>query len=139
MNQSKARDLRKNLTEAERLLWKHLRLRQMGNFKFRRQQPIDNFIVDFICFEKRLIVEIDGGHHSEQPVQDAKRDQYLKEQGFTVLRFWNSEVEKEIEAVKEQILNALHSCSDPPPESSPARGEEMDGINRSAADHEELI
>jgi len=95
----------------------------MGEFKFRRQQPIDNFIVDFVCFERRLIVEIDGGHHSEQPVRDAKRDEYLKKQGFTVLRFWNSEVLREIEAVKERIISALETA--PPPSSSPARGEEV--------------
>ena len=92
MNKRKARDLRKNLTDAERFLWQHLRLRQMGKFKFRRQQPIDNYIVDFVCFERRLIVEIDGGHHSEQSGQDERRDEWLKKQGFTILRFWNNEV-----------------------------------------------
>jgi len=111
------------------MLWKHLRLRQMGEFKFRRQQSIDNYIVDFVCFERRLVIEIDGGHHSEQPVRDAKRDEWLRKQGFTVLRFWNSEVLREIEAVREKILNALDLCSDPPPSSSPARGEEISGIN----------
>jgi len=95
----------------------------MGEFKFRRQQPFDNFIADFVCFERRLIVEIDGGHHSEQPVRDAKRDEYLKRQGFTVLRLWNSEVLREIEAVKEKIISALETA--PPPVSSPARGEEI--------------
>ena len=129
MNKLKARDLRKNLTDAERILWRHLRLRQMGAFKFRRQQPIDNYIVDFICFERRLILEIDGGHHSEQPARDAKRDEWLREQGFTVLRFWNNEVLEEIEAVKERIFSALNLCSDPPPLSSPARGEEIPDTN----------
>jgi very-short-patch-repair endonuclease len=94
----------------------------MAEFKFRRQQPIDNFIVDFVCFEKRLVVEIDGGHHSEQTARDAKRDQYLKKQGFTVLRFWNNEILREIEAVKEKIISASKTA--PPPLSSPARGEE---------------
>jgi very-short-patch-repair endonuclease len=129
MNKLKARDLRKNLTDAERILWQHLRLRQMGEFKFRRQQPIDNYIVDFVCFERRLIVEIDGGHHSEQPVRDAKRDEWLKKQGFAVLRFWNNEVLKEIEAVKEKILSVLDPCSNPPPSSSPAGGEEIPDTN----------
>jgi len=129
MNKYKAGDLRKNLTEAERILWKHLRLRQMGEFKFRRQQPIDNFIVDFVCFERRLVVEIAGGHHSGQPARDARRDEWLKKQGFTVLRFWNSDVLKEIEAVKERILSALDLCSAPPPSSSPARGEEIPDTN----------
>ena len=129
MNKINARRLRKNLTNAERILWKHLRLRQMREFKFRRQQPIDRYIVDFVCFERRLIVEIDGGHHSEQPIQDAERDQHLKEQGFTVLRFWNSEVLGEIEAVKERIFNALELHFDPPPFSSPARGEDSPDIH----------
>ena len=138
MNKLKARDRRKNLTEAERRLGKHLRLRQMGEFKFRRQQPIDNYIVDFVCFEKRLVVEIDGGHHSEQPAREAKRDAWLKKQGFTVLRFWNSEVLKEIEAVKERIFNALDLCSDPPPSSSPARGEEISETNTNTLSNGDL-
>jgi very-short-patch-repair endonuclease len=61
MDNSRARSLRKNLTEAEKFLWKHLQLRQLGNYKFRRQQPIGKYIVDFFCFEKRLIIEVDGG------------------------------------------------------------------------------
>jgi len=104
------------------MLWKHLRLRQIGDFKFRRQQPIDHYILDFVCLEKRLIVEIDGGHHSDQPVRDAKHDEYLKSQGFSVLRFWNNEVLRTIEAVKEKIISTLDAA--PPPSSSPARGEE---------------
>jgi very-short-patch-repair endonuclease len=129
MNRSTARELRKNLTDAERALWKHIRFRQLGGHKFRRQQPIDNYIVDFVCFEKRLIAEIDGGHHSEQPVREAKRDEYLKKQGFGILRFWNNEILKEIEAVKEKILSVLDLCSAPPPSSSPARGEEIPDKN----------
>jgi len=73
MNRLKARELRKNLTEAERASWKNIRFRQLGGHKFRRQQQIDNYIVDFVCFERRLIIEGDGGHHSEKPVRDAKR------------------------------------------------------------------
>jgi very-short-patch-repair endonuclease len=115
MNRLKARELRKNLTEAERALWKNIRFRQLGGHKFRRQQPIDNYIVDFVCFERRLFIEVDGGHHSEKPVRDAKRDEWLKRQGFTILRFWNNEVLKEIEAVKEKILSTLGPCSNPPP------------------------
>ncbi len=122
MDKINVRRLRKNLTDAERVLWKHLRLRQMGDFKFRRQQPIDNYIVDFVCFEKRLIIEIDGGHHSDQSVRDAKRDEFLKSQGFSVVRFWNNEVLREIEAVQEKIISALNAA--PPPVSSPARGED---------------
>ena len=75
--QSAARGLRKNPTEAERLLWRHLRLRQLGGHKFRRQQPLGPYIVDFVCLEKRLIVEVDGGHHAAQVAKDAQRAAWL--------------------------------------------------------------
>ena len=107
MNKIKARELRKNPTEAERKLWKHLRLHQIGGYKFRRQQPLGQYILDFVCLEKRLIVELDGGQHSEQIVYDSERTEWLEAQGFRVLRFWNNEVLKEIEVVKEVIAEAL--------------------------------
>jgi len=66
MNKIKSRELRKNMTEAERALWKHLRLRQLKGCKFRRQQPLGKYIVDFVCLEKRLVVEVDGGQHAVQ-------------------------------------------------------------------------
>ena len=111
MDKGKVRELRKNLTEAERLLWKNLRLRQIAGYKFRRQQPIGEYIVDFLCFEKRLIVEVDGGQHAEEIAYDSKRDEWLKSQGFSILRFWNHQVSKEIEAVKERILEELRRGS----------------------------
>jgi very-short-patch-repair endonuclease len=111
MDKGKVRELRKNLTEAERLLWKNLRLRQIEGYKFRRQQPIGEYIVDFVCFEKRLIVEVDGGQHAEEIAYDSKRDEWLKSQGFSILRFWNHQVSKEIEAVKERILEELRRGS----------------------------
>ena len=107
MNKIRARELRKNMTEAERALWKHLRLCQVGGHKFRRQQPLGKYIVDFICFEKRLIIEVDGGQHSEQVVYDSDRNAWLEAQGFKILRFWNNQVLKETEAVKETIIGAL--------------------------------
>ncbi|MBI4229134.1 MAG: endonuclease domain-containing protein [Deltaproteobacteria bacterium] len=107
MNRDKARELRKNPTEAERKLWKHLCLRQLGGYKFRRQHSLGPYIVDFVCLEKRLIVEVDGGQHSEQVAYDAERGEWLEAQGFRVLRFWNQEVLKEIEVVKEVIAKAL--------------------------------
>jgi len=107
MNKIKARELRKKMTEAEKALWRHLRLRQFGGNKFRRQQPIGEYIVDFVCFERQLIIEVDGGHHSEQRVYDSNRDAWLKEQGFQVLRFWDNQALREIEAVKEKIMEAL--------------------------------
>ncbi len=80
MDKVKARELRKNPTDAERVLWRHRRLRQFGGYKFRRQQPMGKYIVDFVCLEKRLIVEVDGGHHSEQLKYDSERKTWLEEQ-----------------------------------------------------------
>jgi adenine-specific DNA-methyltransferase len=107
MLRAHARQLRQNPTEAERCLWHHLRLRQLGAYRFRRQQPLGPYIVDFVCFEKHLIVELDGGQHSDRVAQDAKRAAWLTAQGFHVLRFWNHEVLRDIEAVKTTILQAL--------------------------------
>jgi very-short-patch-repair endonuclease len=121
MDKIRARELRKNLTEAERALWRHLRFRQFGGHKFRRQQIIGKFIVDFVCLEKRLIVEVDGGHHSKQVAYDLERDTWLKNQGFSILRFWDNQVLKEIESVKEVIMEKLDDHShtphlNPPPQ-----------------------
>jgi very-short-patch-repair endonuclease len=107
MNKAHARALRHNPTEAERALWKHLRLRQMEGQKFRRQQPLGRYIVDFVCFEKKLIVEVDGGQHSELVVSDSTRTAWLEAQGFRVLRFWNHQVLADVQAVKEAIREAL--------------------------------
>ena len=112
-----SRHLRNNPTDVERLLWQHLRKRQMMGFKFRRQQLIDNYIVDFICLENKLIIEVDGGHHSLQKGEDGERDGYLKKNGFKVLRFWNNEVLENMEGVLEKIrINCLgHPPLDPLP------------------------
>jgi adenine-specific DNA-methyltransferase len=109
MDVIKARELRKNLTETERFLWRHLRLRQLGSFKFRRQQPIGRYIVDFVCFEKQLIIEVDGGQHSEQVTYDSERNAWLEGQGVRILRFWNNQVLTETEAVIETIVAELTS------------------------------
>jgi len=120
MDKGKVRELRKNLTEAERLLWKNIRLRQIAGYKFRRQQPIGEYIVDFLCFEKRLIVEVEGGQHAEEMAYDSKRDEWLSSQGFSILRFWNHQVLKEIEAIKEMIHKSLgekhYPHLNPPPQ-----------------------
>ena len=109
MHKARARELRKNPTEAERVLWQHIRRRQLGGYRFRRQQPLGEYIVDFFCFEKRLVVEIDGGQHSERVSYDTARTASLKSRGFRVLRFWNNQVLGETEAVKQAILEALSS------------------------------
>ena len=95
--------MEKNSTQAEALLWSRLRARQMEGMKFRRQQPIENFIVDFVCFEKRIVIELDGGQHAKNKDKDNERDRLLTENGFTVLRFWDNEVFDNIEGFLEAI------------------------------------
>jgi very-short-patch-repair endonuclease len=116
-----AKDLRKKETEAEGLLWRHLRTKHLRGLKFRRQQPIGNFIVDFVCFEKIIIIELDGGQHALQPEKDKdiKRDLWFEVQGYKVLRFWDNEVLSKTEAVLETIW--AHSLSHPPLVPLPSR------------------
>ena len=102
-----ARGLRGNMTDAERMLWKHLRMRQMHGCRFRRQQPIGPYIADFACMETKTIVEVDGGQHSEQVVEDEERTRFLEGEGFRVLRFWNHDVLQQTEAVLRVIEEAL--------------------------------
>jgi very-short-patch-repair endonuclease len=98
-----ARELRKNSTDAERLLWNRLRAKQFDNLKFRRQEQIGYFIVDFVCYEKSLIIEADGGQHVAEAEKDAERTIWLNAQGFHVLRFWNHEILTNIDGVLETI------------------------------------
>lgn len=107
MTKNRARELRKNPTESELKLWAHLRLRQIGGYKFRRQHPLGPYIVDFVCIEKKLIIEVDGGQHDEKRFYDINRYKLVKEKGFRVLRFWNNEVLRDIDIVKEVIASAL--------------------------------
>ena len=102
-----ARILRRDATLAERRLWQQLRFRQLDGHRFRRQAPIGRFVVDFVCFEQLLIVEVDGGQHAERAQEDAKRTRWLEGEGFRVLRFWNSDVLQNTEAVVESIRGAL--------------------------------
>jgi len=118
----KARQLRKNATDAESKIWKMLRNRHFSSFKFRRQEPLGRYIVDFVCYEKKIVVETDGGQHCERKGYDEKRTGWLNNKGFKVLRFWNNDVMKDFAAVKQVIWENLKSV--PSPESSPTRGEE---------------
>ncbi|MFC5697864.1 endonuclease domain-containing protein [Pseudomonas sp. GCM10022186] len=102
-----AKALRSNMTEAERHLWYYLRGHRFLGLKFKRQKPMGRYIVDFICLERRLVIELDGGQHQEQAERDAERDRWLAEQGFQVLRFWNHEVLGETESVLEVIRRAV--------------------------------
>ena len=105
----RAKELRKNSTETEIFMWKYLRNRQIEGYKFRKQEPIGKYIADFVCFEKKIIVEVDGGQHALQKEKDEKRDNWLKVQDFTVLRFWDNEVFNNIEGVLEVIRGCLIS------------------------------
>ena len=101
-----ARNLRKNSTIAEKHLWYFLRANRFG-YKFKRQTPVKNFIVDFICIEKRLIIELDGGQHQMNQKYDEQRTLELNQRGFQVLRFWNSDVLSATNSVLEVIYKAL--------------------------------
>lgn len=98
-----ARELRNNSTDTERLLWRYLRNSQIEGIKFRRQQPIEAYIVDFVSFEKRLVIELDGGQHADNFEYDEQRSDCLRANGFVVLRFWNNEVIENIDGVLEVI------------------------------------
>lgn len=101
-----AKSLRRNMTDAERLLWRHLRAHRLNGHKFRRQQPIGPYIADFVHFGARLIIECDGGQHN-QSAADQRRDTWLRAQGFRVLRYWNHEILNETDNVLSDIHNAL--------------------------------
>ena len=125
---SRARGMRHQPTDAEKQLWKMLRNRQLGGFKFRRQLVIGNYIADFACLKQRLIIEADGGQHGESRA-DETRDAWFRAQGFSIVRFWNTDILENPEGVLEMILRHVDTASpssgshlwcDPP---SPARGE----------------
>lgn len=103
--------LRKLQTPEEQKLWSRLKNRRLGEYKFRRQITIGGIIVDFCCFEKRLVIELDGYQHLGKKTEDLMRDNYLKSEGFIVLRFWNGEINKNLEKVLDQILSELESPS----------------------------
>ena len=107
----KSQTLRETRTDAEGLLWHYLRDKQLDGHKFRRQQPIGPYIVDFACMPQKLLIELDGGQHAEQHTYDQKRDAFLREQGYNILRFWNNEIFENCFGVLENIYVALHHHS----------------------------
>src|SRR5579872_4982883 len=130
-HRNRAKDLRHSQTEAEVFVWNQLRGRRFSGFKFRRQVPLGNYIVDFVCLDRRVIVELDGGQHNEpdQKAYDARRDAWLRGEGLEVLRFWNRDVFLEWEAMAEGIWNALvnrRSRRAPSPPAPLPRGERGD-------------
>jgi very-short-patch-repair endonuclease/restriction endonuclease S subunit len=128
----RARELRKAQTPQEQALWQQLRAKRFSGFKFRRQQVIGRYIADFVCFEKKLVIELDGGQHSDTKQADEQRDRWLNAQGFRVLRFWNNQWQSQQVGVLDAIWQALHENKPTPPlpNPSPTRGE---GLSLAAA------
>ena len=110
---SKARRLRKESTDAERVLWGLLRSRNLAGWKFRRQAPLGRYIVDFVSFEGKLIVELDGSQHMDRVEYDEERTKWLQGEGFRVVRFWNNEVFSRTTSVQEAILAELRTADSP--------------------------
>jgi very-short-patch-repair endonuclease len=117
LQKSRARKLRKNLTDVENKLWSQLRGRQLSGVKFRRQHPIGPFIVDFCCVERGLVVELDGSQHAERSATDERRTRLIERFGYRVLRFWDNEVLSNLYGVLERISEALE---DPHPRPLPS-------------------
>jgi very-short-patch-repair endonuclease len=120
-NRHRARQLRRTMTDAEQCLWRCLRARQTDGFRFRRQVPIDGYIVDFLCPQAKLVVEVDGGQHSLQSGYDAQRTAALQRLGDRVVRYWNHEVLSCVDDVMNDIHRHLtHGFTPPQPSPSPA-------------------
>ena len=114
MPNERARTLRKAMSDGERKVWRALRVRQVDGMRFRRQHPIGPYIADFVCLERRLVVEVDGGHHTEdsQIAHDARRDRWLEAEGYRVLRFPAIDVFQNLDGVVDSIWAALQEASD---------------------------
>jgi very-short-patch-repair endonuclease len=119
---SNSRELRNHCTDVEHLLWRHLKNSQIEGVKFRRQQPIEDYIVDFVSFAPKLVIELDGSQHMDSHLYDEQRDACLRNNGFLVLRFWNNEVFENLEGVLEVIRTHCLGAASPTPQPPPARG-----------------
>ena len=106
-----SRKLRKEMTEAEKKLWQYLRAKQVFGIKFRRQQQINNYIVDFYCPSKRIIIELDGGQHANN-IKDKERDKFMEDKGIKVIRIWDNDIMNNIEGVMEHIMNIIKNRVD---------------------------
>ena len=113
--QKYARALRHNQPDAERKFWEQVRNRRLAGLKFKRQHPIGSYIADFVCIEKRLIVELDGAQHTKQESYDAEREAFLSTKGYRVLRFWNVDVLTNMEGVIATTLLELNRGKAPSP------------------------
>ena len=121
MASTRARELRKNATDAERKLWWKLRYRQLDGYRFRRQVPIGPYIIDFVCLSHRLPIELDGSQHGGAIAYDQARTRWLESRGYRVLRFWNGDVLRDMEGVLDTIHRALMETPHPNPPPQGAR------------------
>jgi very-short-patch-repair endonuclease len=114
-NRDRARELHKNMTETEKFVWYRIRREQLGGYKFRRQHPLGPYIADFVCLERKLILELDGGQHAEpgRAGYDARRTAWLEQHGDRVFRLWNVEVPSEWEAAADRIWQLLEEFVPP--------------------------
>jgi len=121
-----AKGLRRRSTDAEQLIWSRLRAGRLEGMKFRRQHPIGPYIADFVCLERKLIIELDGSQHAlpEELLKDSQRSEWLEKEGYSVLRFWDNEVLTNTEGVLEVIRERLYRT--PAPQSPPLKGGEVD-------------
>ena len=105
----RARNLRNNPTPQEKILWSYLKNKNLNGLKFRRQYPIGKYIVDFVCIELKLIIELDGGQHNEDKniIYDSERTKFLESNGYNVVRFWNNDIDNNIEGVYEKLLELV--------------------------------
>jgi very-short-patch-repair endonuclease len=108
MPNQRARRLRQSSTDAERRMWSALRDRRLTRYKFRRQHPVGDFILDFACTEFRLVIELDGGQHADDPA-DIRRTAWLEGQGWKVIRFWNNDIVTNTDGVLQAILRTLRA------------------------------
>ena len=107
INRNRARSLRKSFTDAELKLWRLLKNRNLKNLKFRRQHPVGPYIAGFICLERKLVIELDGGQHAREVSYDYRRTAYLESTGYRVIRFWNDDVLAKTESVVQVIYDAF--------------------------------
>ncbi len=118
-----AKRLRRDMTDAERVLWREVRAHRFAGFKFKRQEPLGLYVVDFVCYAAKLIVELDGGQHADQREADAERTRWLESRGFRVIRFWNNEVLANTGGILQEIEKMLGTDPSPPLHNLLPRGE----------------
>jgi very-short-patch-repair endonuclease len=123
-----AKRLRRNQTDAERVLWFRLRDRRLAGLKFKRQVPVDRYVADFVCADAKLIIELDGGQHVAREAEDARRTAALEAFGYLVLRYWNNDVLNNIDGVLADILITINRQAPEPPHPAPLPDGEREQI-----------